>query len=86
MRALLLWNVDLQNIHVEGLGHIPVLSLAGGTMCLLASVVLFAAAQQERGVWVSCVVIAASMFVCSILPFNPLSKSLSVRVRATNLV
>jgi hypothetical protein len=86
LRALLLWNVDLRNVHVEGLGHIPVLSLAGGTLCLLASVILFAAAEQERGVWISCVVIAASMFVCSILPSNPLSKSLSVRVCATNLV
>jgi len=43
-------------------------------MCLLASVVLFAAAEQERGVWISCVVIAASMFVCSILPSNPLTR------------
>jgi len=78
LRALLLWNVDMPNVHVEGLGHIPVASLAGGTLCLLTSVVLFAAASQERGVWISCVVIAVSMFVCSVLPSNPLSKSLSV--------
>jgi hypothetical protein len=78
LRALLLWNLDMPNVHVEGLGHIPVASLAGGTLCLLASVVLFAAVSQERGVWISCVAIAVSMLVCSFLPSNPLSKSLSV--------
>jgi hypothetical protein len=78
LRALLLWNVDLPNVHVEGLGHIPVASLAGGTLCLLASVVLFAAVSQERGVWISCVAISVTMLVCSVLPSKPLSKSLSV--------
>jgi hypothetical protein len=32
----------LLNVHVEGLRHIPIASLVGGTLCLLVSVVLFA--------------------------------------------
>jgi len=37
-----------------------VLSLAGGTLCLLASVILFARASQPHGVWVTCTAIAAA--------------------------
>jgi len=53
---------------VEGLGHIPVVSLAGGTLCLLTSVVMFAAASQERGIWISCTAIVVSMLICSVIP------------------
>ena len=82
-RALMLWNVDLSNVHVEGLGHIPVASLGGGALCLLTSVVLFAAGSQERAVWISCTAIAVSMLICSIMPTTSVhSKSISVLIDA----
>ena len=82
-RALMLWNVDLSNVHVEGLGHIPVASLGGGALCLLTSVVLFAARSQERAVWISCTAIAVSMLICSIMPTTSVhSESISVLIDA----
>jgi hypothetical protein len=82
-RALILWNVDLSNVHVEGIGHIPVASLGGGALCLLTSVVLFAAGSQERAVWISCTAISVSMLICSIMPTTSVhSKSTSVLIDA----
>lgn len=82
-RELMLWNVDLSNTHVEGLGHIPVASLGGGALCLLMSVVMFAAGSQERAVWISCTAIAVSMLICSIMPTTSVhSKSISVLIDA----
>jgi len=75
----MLWNVDLSSVHVEGLGHIPVASLGSGALCLLTSVVLFAAGSQERAVWISCTAIAVSMLICSIMP----TTSVHQRKRAT---
>ncbi|KAI0002474.1 hypothetical protein BJV74DRAFT_601256 [Russula compacta] len=66
-RALLFWGVR-PSTHAEGLGHIPVASLASGTLCLLASVILFAGASQRHDVWISCTVIAVTMFAFSIFP------------------
>jgi len=82
-RALMVWNVDLSNVHVEGLGHIPVASLGGGALCLLTSVVLFAAGSQERVIWISCTAIAVSMLICSIMPTTSVhSKSIFVLIDA----
>lgn len=81
--VLMLWNADLSNVHVEGLGHIPVASLGGGALCLLMSVILFAAGSQERAVWISCTAIAVSMLICSIMPTTSVhSKSLSALIGA----
>lgn len=83
-RALLFWGVRL-GTHVEGLGHIPVASLVGGTLCLLASVILFAGASQRQSVWISCTAIAVTMVAFSIFPITSnRGKSMSVRTRATN--
>ena len=83
-----LWNfVVLPHIHVEGLGYIPVVSLAGGTLCLFVSVVLYAGASQPRVVWISCTTIFVCMLGSSILPTtNPHSKSMPVQTRVANLV
>jgi hypothetical protein len=51
---------------VQGIGA-PVASLAGGTLCLLVSVILFAGASQPPVVWISCIAIAVSMFTLSII-------------------
>jgi hypothetical protein len=55
-------NFILPHIHVEGLGHVPVASLAGGTLCLLMSVVLYAGSSQSRGIWITC----STVFVCMV--------------------
>jgi hypothetical protein len=55
-------NFILPHIHVEGLGHVPVASLAGGTLCLLMSVVLYAGSSQPRGIWITC----STVFVCMV--------------------
>jgi hypothetical protein len=78
-------NIILPHIHVEGLGHIPVASLAGGTMCLLVTVVLYAAASQPRGVWISCVAIFVVMLTGSLVPdTDPHSKLKPVHTRVPN--
>jgi hypothetical protein len=65
----------LPHMHVEGLGHIPILSLAGGTLCLLMSVMLYAGNSQPRGVWIACSTIFVCMITLAILPTtNPHSK------------
>jgi hypothetical protein len=75
-----LGNVVLPHIHIEGLGYIPVTSLAGGTLCLFVSVVLYAAASQPRAVWISCAAIFVSMLASSLVPTtNPNSKSMPVQ-------
>lgn len=63
-------------LNVEGIGHVPIVSLAGGGLCLLLSVVLFAGASQPHAVWLSCTSIAAGMLVWSVVPTtNPRSTS-----------
>ncbi|KAI0254509.1 hypothetical protein BJV78DRAFT_1351061 [Lactifluus subvellereus] len=70
----------LKQLELQGLGGVPdlplgvqsvggsVVSLAGGTLCLLASVILFARSSQPHGVWVSCTAIATIIIVYSIFP------------------
>jgi len=67
-RTMWFGNFVLPHMHVEGLGHIPVLSLAGGTMCLLMSVMLYAGNSQPRGIWISCSTIFVCMITCAMLP------------------
>lgn len=84
-RAMWLRKVVLPHIHVEGLGYIPVASLTGGTLCLLVSVVLYAAASQPRSVWISCAAIFVCMLTSSLVPTtNPLSKSMPVQTQVAN--
>jgi len=84
LRALWLGSV-MPHTHVEGLGHIPVTSLAGGALCLLVSVVLFAAASQPRVVWISCATIFVGMFACSLVPTTNIHrKSISVQTHVAN--
>jgi hypothetical protein len=84
LRALWLGSV-LPHAHVEGLGHIPVASLAGGALCLLVSVILFAGASQPRVVWISCATIFVGMFASSLVPTtNTHRKSISVQTRVAN--
>ncbi|KAI9441321.1 hypothetical protein H4582DRAFT_2055272 [Lactarius indigo] len=61
----------LPNINVEGIGRVPVVSLGGGGLCLLVSMVLFSGASQPHTVWVSCTSIAVGTLVCafSVPPF-----------------
>jgi hypothetical protein len=80
LRALWMGNVVMPHTHVEGLGHIPVASLAGGALCLLVSVVLFAGASQPRVVWISCATIFLCMFASSLVPASNIHrKSISVQ-------
>ena len=70
-------NFILPHIHVEGLGHIPVVSLAGGTLCLLMSVVLYAGSSQPRGIWITCSTVFVCMLTFAMFPTtNSRSKSL----------
>jgi len=55
-------------LNVEGIGQVPIVSLAGGGLFLLASVVLFAGASQPHAVWMSCTAIAVGTLVWSVLP------------------
>jgi hypothetical protein len=55
----------------------PVVSLAGGTLCLLISVILFAWASQPVVICVSCVTINISMIVLSIPSTRENSTSMS---------
>jgi hypothetical protein len=81
-RLLALWDHVLPRVHVEGLGYVPVVALAGGALCLFASVLLFAGASQPHFIWISCIAIIVSMFACSVVPGTDAhSESLSVRVR-----
>jgi hypothetical protein len=78
-------NVILPHIHVEGLGHIPVASLAGGTMCLLITVVLYAATSQPHSVWISCAAIFVVMLTGSLVPdTDPHSKLIPVQMPVPN--
>ncbi|KAH8996624.1 hypothetical protein EDB92DRAFT_1508014 [Lactarius akahatsu] len=66
----------LPNINVEGIGRVPVVSLAGGGLFLLVSMVLFAGASQPHAVWVSCASIAMGTLFWSIIPTtNPRKRS-----------
>jgi hypothetical protein len=86
-REMMVWGFLRPNVQVEGLGNIPVMSLAGGTLCLLTSVAMFAAASQERGIWISCTVIIVSMLICSVMPTtNDRSESISARMHAAKLI
>ena len=77
MRGILL------HVDGEGIGHVPVVSLAGGGLCLLVSVVLYASATQPRVVWILCASIAAGILIWSIIPTtNPHSTSAPFPVRA----
>jgi hypothetical protein len=70
-------NFVLPHIHVEGLGHIPVMSLAGGALCLLMSVMLYAGNSQPRGIWITCSTVFVCMLAFAIFPTtNSHSKSL----------
>ena len=85
IRILWLTNFILPHTHVEGLGGIPVLSLAGGTLCLLLSVILYAGNSQPRGVWISCSTIFVIMITCALFPTtNPHSRSLPVQTRVAD--
>lgn len=76
-RAMWFGNFVLPHIHVEGLGHIPVMSLAGGTLCLLVSVVLYAGSSQPRGIWITCSTVFVCMAAFAMFPTtNSNSKSL----------
>ena len=75
--AMWFGNFVLPHIHVEGLGHIPVMSLAGGTLCLLMSVVLYAGSSQPRGIWITCSTVFVCMAAFAMFPTtNSKSKSL----------
>ncbi|KAI9441322.1 hypothetical protein H4582DRAFT_1931829 [Lactarius indigo] len=66
----------LPHVNVEGIGRVPIVSLGGGGLCLLVSVVLFAGASQPHAVWISCASIAVGTFVWSIIPTtNPRKRS-----------
>ncbi|KAH9006493.1 hypothetical protein EDB86DRAFT_2824714 [Lactarius hatsudake] len=66
----------LPNINVEGIGRVPIVSLAGGGLFLLVSMVLFAGASQPHAVWVSCASIAMGTLFWSIIPTtNPRKRS-----------
>ncbi|KAH9177696.1 hypothetical protein EDB89DRAFT_1430657 [Lactarius sanguifluus] len=66
----------LPHVNVEGIGRVPIVSLGGGGLCLLVSVVLFASASQPHAVWVSCASIAVGTLVWSIIPTtNPRKRS-----------
>lgn len=76
-RTMWFGNFILPHMHVEGLGHIPILSLAGGTLCLLMSVVLYAGNSQPRGIWITCSTVFVIMITFALLPStNSHSKSL----------
>jgi hypothetical protein len=76
-RAMWFENFILPHMHVEGLGHIPVLSLAGGTLCLLMSVMLYAGNSQPRGIWITCSMVFVCMITAAMCPTtNSHSKSL----------
>ncbi|RDB20756.1 hypothetical protein Hypma_012301 [Hypsizygus marmoreus] len=45
--------------------QLPLTSMGGGILCLLVSILLFAAGSQPTGVWTACVVIAAGFAVGS---------------------
>ncbi|KAH9177697.1 hypothetical protein EDB89DRAFT_1430818 [Lactarius sanguifluus] len=65
----------LPNVNVE-IGRAPIVSLAGGGLCLLVSMVLFAGASQPHAVWVSCASIAVIALLWSIIPTtNPRKRS-----------
>jgi hypothetical protein len=55
----------------------PVVSLAGGTLCLLISVILFAGASQPLVICISCITITMSMIVLSIPSTKGNSMSMS---------
>lgn len=76
-RTMWFGNFILPHMHVEGLGHIPVLSLAGGTLCLLMSVMLYAGNSQPRGIWITCSTVFFCMLTFAMFPTtNSHSKSL----------
>jgi hypothetical protein len=58
----------LPHIHVEGLGHVPVISLAGGALCLFMSVMLYAGNSQPRDIWITCSTVFVCMFAFAIFP------------------
>ena len=67
----------LPHMHVEGLGYVPIVSLAGGTLCLLMSVMLYAGNSQPRGIWITCSTIFVCMATFAMFPTtNTHSKSL----------
>jgi hypothetical protein len=55
----------LPHTQVEGLGYIPVLSLAAGTLGLFISVILFAAKTQPRDIWITCCPIFVGILTCA---------------------
>ncbi|KAI0266382.1 hypothetical protein BC834DRAFT_969422 [Gloeopeniophorella convolvens] len=58
----------MSQVGVEGLGQVPVAAMAGGALCLLTSVVMFAGASQPRGIWVSCAAIIIATLVWTLVP------------------
>lgn len=67
-RKLWIGNFILSHTHVEGLGRVPVMSLAGGTMCLLISVMLYAHSSQPRSVWITSSSLIVVMITSAIFP------------------
>jgi len=81
-RRMWFGNFVLPHAHVEGLGHIPVMSLAGGALCLLISVVLYAGNSQPRSIWITCSMIFVGMATVATFPTtNPHSKSFDCRCK-----
>jgi len=67
----------LPHMQVEGLGYIPIVSLAGGALCLLMSVMLYAGNSQPRGIWITCSTVFVCMVTFAMFPTtNSHSKSL----------
>lgn len=67
----------LLHVDGEGIGHVPIVSLAGGGVCLLVSVVLYAAASQPRVVWVTCASITAGTLVWTLIPTTNMQRTSS---------
>jgi hypothetical protein len=68
----------LLHVDGEGIGYVPIVSMAGGGLCLLVSVVLYAGASQPHFVWISCASVAAGILIWSVFPTtNPHSTSAS---------
>ena len=59
------------------IGEPPMLAMGAGMMCLLISVICFAAYSQRRPVWVICIVVT---FLASLICFSPLLEGSKIGV------
>ncbi|KAI0041229.1 hypothetical protein FA95DRAFT_1611166, partial [Auriscalpium vulgare] len=67
--------------YIQGTRLLPISAMGGGALCLLLSVLCFAASTQRRFVWISCATFAALTVVWSLLP----GASEMRRIRAARL-